>query len=489
MKTVEGHDTDSEVKRGFITRVLSAGKLKTLLFIAAVGIILGNQIYDPTKRVIEAVIGIIIVGLLWNFSTLGAIWLMVVMYPFPFGMSLGSSNYFLTILIFILHMIRVSAGQYKMHSEKLLNLPIILMVLSYILSLYNLPMDPDSRKFAYLHTSNFFATVLFFYLLVNLINDEEKLEKTVKLMMVSLALIVVFAFIELLFPGRTIIPGWLGTRHRIQLVMRGIRVGGPFRDYELLSEYAAINIPIVFFMIIRARRLLTRIIFTVLLMLTMFMLLTTATRGGLISLIAGLIYMIVLSGRDFGYVKTVATSVAVVAALIVIQLLVQQYTVAGSLFDRLVGTTVAKGFIPDTRYDAWGISLERAMEHPLIGHGPAWDFSKGIYSKVWPHSIYLYYMNITGIFGLFTFLFILYRLMRATLMGLKQSLSKAPFAEAFMKILHISLVIFILDEIKIDYLRNIHYSYFVWLLFGIIMATRNIILKKQREQTLPAPSS
>ena len=37
------------------------------------------------KRFIEAVVGLIVVAVVWNFSGIQAIWFILLMYPFPFG--------------------------------------------------------------------------------------------------------------------------------------------------------------------------------------------------------------------------------------------------------------------------------------------------------------------------------------------------------------------------------------------------------------------
>jgi len=44
------------------------------------------------------------------------------------------------------------------------------------------------------------------------------------------------------------------------------------------------------------------------------------------------------------------------------------------------------------------------------------------------------------------------------------------------------LIIFLFDQIKIEYLRNSKYTYFIWFLFGLIVATHNIIIKQRSER-------
>jgi O-antigen ligase len=124
---------------------------------------------------------------------------------------------------------------------------------------------------------------------------------------------------------------------------------------------------------------------------------------------------------------------------------------------------------------AWGGAVTRGLEHPWIGHGPGWDFTKTLTLELWPHNAYLYYFNITGLFGLSAFIFLLVKLVQASWPGIRSSIVRSSFPEALMKALHVSLVIFIIDQIKIDYLRNDIYMYFVWFFFGLIAATRNVI--------------
>jgi len=468
---------------------LSFSKLGIIAFVAAAGALIGSQIADPTKRILETIGGFILIYLIWNFSTLSALWLILIIYPFPFAISVGHSTFVFVVIVFIIYLIRVSARKSTLRFDKQFNLPIILMVLSYIISFYNIEGSSWLISVGLIYTVNFFAAILFFYMIVNFVTDEKKLHTTVRISMITCALIMLFTLFELLFPGKVLIPGWLYTAQReLQLVMKDVRMKGAFQDYELNAEFFAMNVPIILFMSIRARRLLTRIMFTLLLIADIVMLFTTITRGAFISLTIGLVYMAYLSRRDLNFTRLIMIGGAFVALIFIIDTLVAQYTISGSLFGRMVATTFEKGIIPDTRIEAWGGALRRGLEHPFIGNGPGWDFSKGIEAGFWPHNVYLFYFNITGIFGLFAFIFLLVRLMLASSIGFRSSLVHDSFPEAFIKVLHVTLVIFIIDQIKVDYLRSTIYIYFVWFFFGMIAATRNIIRSNLKTGNDASPS-
>ncbi len=454
-------------------------KLKYFFIVVVAGTVLGTQIYNPNKRAIEAAVGFILVLMLWNFSTINALWFMVIIYPFPFAISWGTSNFVFMLIITLILIIRVTAGQMKFKFDNTVALPVLLMVLSYIISLKNVPLGMDVTVTAFANTGSFFAAATFMFLLINFIDDEEKLRRTMQLMMVTATLVIGFTLFELAFPGRVIVPNWLYTVHKTELVMKGIRVEGPFHDYELNAEFFTLNSFLIFFMLVRTRRMLTRFLFGSLLIVDLFLMFATITRGAFFSLILGIFYLMVLSRKDLNIVKLTFIFASLAVLIIGLEAIVAQYTTSGSLFDRVVKTSFRSGVIPNNRYNIWKGAIERGMRYPLFGKGPGWDFASRFDTGFWPHNLYLFYFNITGIFGLLAFLFLVFKLVRCTFTGLKASVLSSPYPQALMKILHVVLVIFLFDQLKIDYIRNRIYTFFIWLLFAIIVITYNVIKKNE----------
>jgi O-antigen ligase len=218
------------------------------------------------------------------------------------------------------------------------------------------------------------------------------------------------------------------------------------------------------------------------------MLFATMTRGAFISLVIGMIYMAYACRKDLNFVRFASLIIIAVVLVLALDMIVAQHTISGSLLTRLVQENKYVHGIPYNRYWAWVGAVNRAREHLIIGHGPGWDFSRGLKLEFWPHNAYLFYLDIGGLFGLFGFVFLLVRLVKASFVSWKSSLVRSPLPEAFMKILNVSLVIFIIDQMKIDYLRNTIYLYFVWFFFGLIAATRNMILEKESIRLASSPS-
>ena len=79
-------------------------------------------------------------------------------------------------------------------------------------------------------------------------------------------------------------------------------------------------------------------------------------------------------------------------------------------------------------------------------------------------------------------MFLMVKIIKSTLSGVRASMTKSSFPEALMKIFHVIILIFLFDQIKIEYLRNSMYTYFIWFLFGLVIATHNVILKQKAER-------
>jgi hypothetical protein len=245
---------------------------------------------------------------------------------------------------------------------------------------------------------------------------------------------------------------------------------------------------LIFLCLIRSRTLSARVAYGALLFADLFMMFATVTRGAFISLSIGLIYLAIISRRDLDVVRVTAILAALVILFVCLDAFIGRYTTSGSLFERLFATTFKSGVIPENRYATWKFGLAQGLKHRYIGWGPAWNYEKGLQVKFIPHSIYLYLFNITGVCGLSAYLFFVYRLVRMSAASVRSSLVHSPFPEALLKVLHVCLIMFILDQIKIEYLRNGIYVYFIWLMFGMMAATYKIMQKNARERSLSAPS-
>jgi O-antigen ligase len=143
---------------------------------------------------------------------------------------------------------------------------------------------------------------------------------------------------------------------------------------------------------------------------------------------------------------------------------VSQYSTSGDLFERLGTTKVVHGVVPEAREAPWANAWARALVHPILGQGPFYGELPG-YRLWWPHNLYLFVANIIGFPGLFFFLAFLGGLawlLRPTV----DDLQHASYADAYLLVARTQLMLFCLNELKIDFLRNSIYTFQVWMLFG-----------------------
>ena len=113
------------------------------------------------------------------------------------------------------------------------------------------------------------------------------------------------------------------------------------------------------------------------------------------------------------------------------------------------------------------------MEHPIIGRGPYYSPMTGVRVFLWPHSLYLYVAATLGTVGLVVFLWLLWRLFRLS-RPYVDDLRHASYSNAFLIIVRAQFIVFLVDQIKIEYLRDKNYPFQVWLLFASIVATQHI---------------
>lgn len=451
-----------------------------LVAVTAGGIFLGQQYVHPNKRVLPVVIGFIISGLAWRVGMVAGLGVLILALPFPRGTVFGNTNLALILILLVIWLLRITQRQSPPPRRSPLDLPIVGLLIMYMLSFLNV----KSAFFLERGLQNFelfFGAVLMFFLIVNNIRSNQDLERFHQFMLISAASLFLVAVYELNHPASVFIEGWIDFTSTVgsEFNTRNVRVGSMFHDYELLSEYCAMMLLLIGFLLVRAKTLGRRITYSVLLALNLFVLFTTVTRGAIFALAIAIPYLLFLTRRRLSFVPF--TIVTVLGAMVVLSMnfYVAKFTRSGDMFARLLKTKVVGGWMPDDRAETWQNAWGRAMTHPLIGSGPSFAEIPG-YQFWWPHNVYLYYANIIGFPGLLFFLGLLGTLFWMT-RPQTDDLRHPDYAKACLMICHLQLVVFVVDQFKIDYLRNNIYMFPVWVFFAMWCATA-MVAKSNAEQ-------
>jgi O-antigen ligase len=462
-------------------------RLAGLVALVGVGVVLGLQYLAPNKRVIAVVAAALIGGLAWRLSLVAGIGVLVIALPYPRGTVFGSTNVVLVLALVLIWLLRASLRQAAAPHRTPVDGPLLALLGAFVISFYNINSSLALTR-ALDNFINLLAGLGLFYLIVNNVRRPEHLERVHLFQCVSIGMVGLFGIYEINNPNGVLIPGWISFRHNVSdaINIHNVRIGGPFFDFELLSEYCALNVLLVGLMLVRARSGARRLLFGGLLVLTVFIMFATVTRGGMVSLAIGLAYFAWLQRRRLRLVPTVVGLAAAVLGLQAINFYVANFTYSGDLFARLMdpNSTRFQYGLPEARLELWRSALERMMVHPIIGHGPVYMVEKGIDFWYWPHNGYLYLGNLVGIVGLSCFLWLLWRLWRMTRPP-DTDLNDPNYARAFLIVGHVQLLVFMVDQLKIDFLRISIYAYQIWLMFASMVAAYQISRASPSE---PAPA-
>ena len=445
------------------------GRLLIVAAVLALGVVIGMQYMAPDKRMLAVMAGAVVFGIAWRLDTLTGIGFLLLALPYPRGTVFGSTNFAFILFLLLIWLLRVTQRRSPPPTRTPLDIPIAGLVLAYAISFYNVS-DLVSLGFAFQNTELFLVSQVMFYMVVSNVRTAQDLERLQMFQAVTIGTICLMAVFELTHPGGVLIPGWIEFRNTAgsDLYTRNVRVGGPFHDFEMLSEFCAISSLLIAFLIIRSRSLYRRVALSGLLLLDVFVLFATVTRGGIVSLGVGLFYLLFLVRRRVNAVSLtlVGGSIAALAALM--NFYVSHFTRSGDVGARLRETTFV-GVVPDSRVVAWRDGWNRFLEHPWIGHGPYYSQQTGTHVWFWPHNGYLYIANLVGLLGIAFYFALLARLLMLSSHG-SDDLRDPDYARAFLTIANVQIVVFIVDQAKIDYLRNPIYQFEVWVLFAMLVS-------------------
>lgn len=447
--------------------------LPAALGIIVLGAVIGQQYWSPNKRVLPLIAAALVAGIAWRLDLVTSIGMLLFLLPYPKSNIFGNTNLALAALIGLMWLVNASLRRAPPPRSSPIDLPLAGLVIVYICSFYNV-RSAEAMAEAIPNFELFIGCVLVYYILIANVNTTRALQRIHLFQMFCAFSVFLLGLYELSHPTARIVPGWIdfsnGLKEEISegIAVKGVRIGSSFRDYELLSEFCVLTMLQAIFLLARARTATQRTLFGSFLGINLFILFATVTRGAIVSLGVGLLVMIWHVRRKLRFVPAVVGLTAGLLLFAGMNFFVGHFTNSGDMFERL-SKTQFQGFVPDTRVTVWSGAWNRAWTHPFVGQGPFYASIFG-YGKMWPHNIYLYYANIVGFIGLGFFLWILgvfVRLTRPTV----DSLRHPDYARAAQIVTRAQLIAFMVNEFKIDYLRNSIYQTVVWAMFSVWTAT------------------
>ncbi len=459
-------------------RVPSAYTLLRIILPVVLGILLGSAIVNPYHRTVEILVGFFIAAAAFLVKPSRAIAAFVVISLFPAHLSIGTSNTVFILILLSTWMAQQVIAKKKISIRTPLDIPIMVMSAAYVLSFLNVPqglMGVNLRGF-----SVFFTSVAIYYLVVNLTPDARAVRRLLWAGVVSAAIIAAIGLFEIFLPGKELLPYFFIARTMPSDVPM-IRAGSAFRNVSGLSQYSIFYLLLFVFMIPREKSRILRGILVVLIAVYLLIFSSTAMRGAVMAGVAGLAFLVWRSRGIFDTRKVVTGILLCVTVFLVGHNLLSAAGIVPNIWERFselqdkVGSHVDRGQVMREVF-------EKSLEHPFIGHGPVIHLPRGFVAlgSNNPHCQYLLYFYTIGLLGLGGFVWLMVSLFRVSAQAIRAG-GKDKTLLALMVLFQTFFVIFVLHETVDDYSSSFNYPLFIWYLFGLVVATRNIMLKEAKQ--------
>ncbi len=458
-----------------------------LAFVAAY--LSAQQAITPHHRIIKLVVMGGLLVLMLRFNMVYSVYLFTALYFIPSGISVGSTNTVLMTLIPLIWAVRATARKLPLLRPTPVDVPILLLMLAYLLSFFNIDNNYNLIMGLKLFWRQI-ACFAFFYMIVNFVSTEEKLVTMAKVLCAMAGVIMFTGVLEIVFPGRQIIPGWLGLQQikgtgTLNFRIEGVRAGGVLGSHSMLSDLGTQVIMIMTYFVFKTKNPAERFFWLVVVLLTFGAMLSSANRGAALSFVVGLLYAGYVFRHKLSLAKVVMVAAAIATTFVVAERVLVEHTYAVSLSGRILNSEF-EGLVPENRTMTWEPALRGAFERPILGHGPFFNTGRGLDFMFWPHNAYIFYFYTLGLVGLGAFLFATYRVVRESFCynwGVSDRLGDLA------RLLQVSLFILLIEQMRTDHQRDDIYPYIVWMFFGMIAAAANIARRQARGDTSPDPIS
>jgi O-antigen ligase len=448
--------------------------------VVGISFFVASVIQSPSKRNLEALAGLIFVGFMLTARPFGAYLFTLALIPFPAQTSVASTSMLLIVAMAVLVAARSRQERLEFpFVSRDQDLAIMGWAIFVFLSFYN--QHPEWYAHATWLALGFTTAVILYYATISLLNSEERLMQALKISQYIATALAVMGIFQWLFPERHILPEFFSFSRTVaesgEEIRRGeIRVTATFYGQELFAEYMGLSVMLQYFMFRWARTIFSKSFWLISLLLLVVALFATVTRGAIIIVATGFLYLIAM-GRSVVPFAQSGRVIFVAIAVFYLSLGLMEPLVS-HMMDRMATIGLNDGSVQH-RTAVLQVAFKEVIDQPFIGHGifiPNGTFKTAVSANI--HNLYLTLAYTLGVPGLLFFgwmLVGLWRKGRSIYTDASLPLRTREIALA----LHIMLVMFMVDEIKIEYTRQPLYMHLVWAHFGFIMASWNLARKNK----------
>lgn len=354
----------------------------------------------------------------------------------------------------------------------------ILIMASFLMSWSIAPKAYFNKTLAYFVM--LLSNIFLFYITYHYISKKDDIIEMFRLLFFSNFMVILYCFLTVVLIGKSTVLFGIEEFSLNQIDPKIMRIVGPFSAIGITAEYIVLQCILILYAILNSKYF-NRYFLFVLFISNFIILIGTGNRGGMLSFMLSLVLFVYLYRKLIGSVKTILVLCSIIVVLSVSSFFMVKYSAYNVIFDRLMNTEM-KGLTPDTRERDWLLTVKKIPEKPVIGHGPRIVLEKEYPSNAilprgqlsfYPHNLYLFLLYTTGAIGLFVYSLLCIKYFY-TLLKIKKRFSDKKYAnDRFLIGLPLTgiivLIVFLFDQMKIEFLRHnlLDYQHYLAVLFGM----------------------
>lgn len=441
-----------------------------VLLAGGLGWLITDIVWNPTKRNIQVLAGLIFLGIMIVAQPYWGLIFAIIAVPFPAATSVGTTS---SLLIFAMAGLSlVKSRQLSLPSpfyDRRVDTSLAGFLMFNLLSLYMQDLSYAYELRSY-YVGLFSAAVLF-YLILQLVPSRREFVLLFRLQVFMSVILSVIAVLQSYFPTKTILPAFFSFSRRVadmgDVRAGNVRAFATFPGYELFAEYCAIMIVLQYVAARRAHSLVMRTFWVFGIVVTLLALFKTGTRAGLLILGVGFVYAVVVGGRAIP--RSQLIGIGAVALAMFYLTLPFTHSQFEMFFERMSSLGVDDSSVR-SRSEVLVEALKRVPESPIIGHGvhkPPGTFKSDVDRNI--HNLYLTLAYTIGLPGLFAWLFFVWRIFVRSFRAMRDR-AVDPHLREYLLALNVGVVMFAVDQIKIEYVRSALTMHTAFILLGMTLA-------------------
>ena len=446
------------------------------ILVVAVSVLLASVTMTPTKRNIQVLAAAIFLGIVLIAHPRKALYFTLAVLPYPAYTTVGSTSALLIMALAALVMVKSRELQLPSpFQDKRIDTTLVGFGLAVLIALYQVP--PEFLHRASTKTLGMISAIVLFYVLVQMIQKKEHLFTVLDIVTLVAASLYLVGFLQSVFPDRAILPEFFRFSQKVasmEEIRRGeIRVMATFSGYEMFAEYVALTLVLQYLQFRRAASLNTRLLRLAIIALGLVALFATATRSGIIILVLGWILVTAFSPG------IIPRKDLLQLAFLGLALFYLSLPFFGDYYALMLERFNPEQTGQDVRNlsgrtEVFAHAFDDILDRPLRGHGfyeaegmfPGW-----VSAHI--HNLYLTISHKLGIPALVFFLvFVATLLIDAMRMMRNPAVSRE--LRTCLLFLFAVLVMFMVDQFKIEFTRDPLPMHTTFTLFGLTAAATRL---------------